>query len=125
MSTNMTMSSETQLNFNRTATEYNHLDSTEDEKDINTTAFIFLMVFGTLVAVQVFVLVVFGTMRSLEALFGNQARTDHTSEQREPPTVYQFPFLPSYLMAVSETRINQQTTEIFKQNTYFLYDNIV
>ena len=50
----------------------------------------------------------------------------HRSDQREPPTEYQFPFLPSYLMAVSETKINQQTTDqILKQNTYFLYNNIV
>ena len=56
--------------------------------------------------------------------FRNQARTDH-ADQPEPATEYQFPFLPSYLMAVSETRINQQSTEIFTQNTYLLYNNIV
>lgn len=54
--------------------------------------------------------------------FRNQART---IDQPEPPTEYQFPFLPSYLMAVSKTRMNEQTTETLTENTSLFYNNIV
>jgi len=87
-----------------------HSDPTGDESD--TTEFTVLVVFGVIFAIQIIVFMLFAC-KGYDAVYGPRSgRSDSESQQG-----FQFPFLPSYEMAVNDTRLNQQSTETSSSNS--------
>lgn len=78
-----------------------HSDGKEEHK--NTTAFTIVIVLGVILAIQ-FLVFVFFACKGWDAVFGSRSvRSDLESQLTN-----EFPFLPSYEMAMNEVRESQQ-----------------
>lgn len=88
----------------------NHSESNGDKDD--ATEFTVLIVFGVVLAVQILVFLLFAC-KGYDAVFGSRSRRAGSDSELGD----QFPFLPSYDMAISDTRVHPQRTGLFAPNT--------